>query len=186
MTAPEDSADDIATEGEEAKRLTLDVNIESRGACQRHITVTIPREDIDRYYNNAFSELVTSAAVPGFRSGRAPRKLIETRFRKDVGEQVKGSLLMDSLTQLTEDNSLAAISEPDFDPTTINVPETGPMVFEFDLEVRPEFNLPQWKGLSVERPVREFNDADVEAQLHKILAKRGRLVPHDGPAASGD
>jgi trigger factor len=60
------------------------------------------------------------------------------------------------------------------------------MVFEFDLEVRPEFNLPKWKGLSVERPVREFSGADVEAQLHKILAKRGRLVPHDGPASSGD
>lgn len=186
MTAPEDSADDIATEGEEAKRLTLDVNIENRGACQRHITVTIPREDIDRYYNNAFSELVTSAAVPGFRSGRAPRKLIETRFRKDVGEQVKGSLLMDSLTQLTEDHSLAAISEPDFDPTAINVPDSGPMVFEFDLEVRPEFNLPNWKGLTIERPVRDFSDADVDTQLQKILAKRGRLVPFDGPASAGD
>lgn len=186
MTAPEDSAQDVASEGEENARLALDVNIESRGACQRHITVTIPRADIERYYNNAFSELVTSAAVPGFRSGRAPRKLIETRFRKDVSEQVKGSLLMDSLTQLTEDHSLAAISEPDFDPTAIAVPDDGPLVFEFDLEVRPEFDIPNWKGLSIERPVRDFSDADVETQLQKILAKRGRLVPFDGPAASGD
>lgn len=60
------------------------------------------------------------------------------------------------------------------------------MVFEFDLEVRPEFDLPNWKGLTVERPVREFFDADVDQQLQKILAQRGRLVPFDGPAASGD
>jgi trigger factor len=169
MSSTENTSDDTATEREEAKRLNLDVQIDSRGACQRHITVTVPRADIERYFDNAFSELVTSAAVPGFRSGRAPRKLIETRFRKDVVEQVKGSLLMDSLTQLTEDHSLAAISEPDF-----------------DVEVRPEFELPNWKGLSVERPVRVFDDADVASQLEKILAKRGRLVPHDGPASAGD
>ena len=54
--------------------------------------------------------------VPGFRPGRAPRKLIETRFRKDVADQVKGSLLMDSLAQITEDQDFSAISEPDFDP----------------------------------------------------------------------
>lgn len=185
MTA-DSTAEDTTPEGDTPQKLNLDVQIENRGACERHITVTVPREDIQRYYDNAYSELVTSAAVPGFRSGRAPRKLIEARFRKDVGDQVKGSLLMDSLTQLTEDNSLAAISEPDFDPAAIVVPDEGPMVFEFDLEVRPEFDLPNWKGLAVERPIREFSAADVEAQLQKILAQRGRLVSFDGPAESGD
>jgi trigger factor len=87
---------------------------------------------------------------------------------------------------VTEDHTLAAISEPDFDINAIVVPDEGPMVFEFDLEVRPEFDLPNWKGLSVERPVKEFNDADVDTQLQKILAQRGRLVPHDGPASAGD
>lgn len=186
MSPTDDPADDTATKTEAAERLNLDVAIDNRGACQRHITVTIPREDINRYFDKAFSELVTTAAVPGFRSGRAPRKLIETRYRKDVAGQVKSSLLMDSLTQLTEDHSLAAISEPDFDIEAVVVPDEGPMVFEFDLEVRPEFDLPNWKGLTVERPVREFFDADVDQQLQKILAQRGRLVPFDGPAASGD
>ena len=60
------------------------------------------------------------------------------------------------------------------------------MTFEFDLEVRPEFDLPQWKGLAIEKPVREFSDADVEDALQRILAGRGRLVPFDGPAESGD
>lgn len=186
MSSPDNAADDAATEVEEAKRLTLDVKIESRSACQRHVIVTIPREDIERYFDNAFSELVTNAAVPGFRSGRAPRKLVEARFRKDVSDQVKGSLLMDSLTQLTEEHSLAAISEPDFDPEAVVVPDDGPLVYEFDLEVRPEFKLPKWKGLSIERPVREFSAEDVENQLQKILAQRGRLVPFDGPAQPGD
>lgn len=171
---------------EEKEKLDLDVKVESKSACERHITVTVPRADIDRYYDKAFTELLPTAAVPGFRPGRAPRKLIEHRFRKEVTDQVKGSLIMDSLSQITEDNKLAAISEPDLDPVAIEVPDEGPMIFEFDIEVRPEFELPNWKGLQIERPTREFTDADVDRQLKRLLERRGRLVPYDGTAEPGD
>jgi trigger factor len=150
------------------------------------VTVTIPREDIDRYYDKAFSELVDTAAVPGFRTGRAPRKLIEARYRKDVADQVKGSLLMDSMTQITEEQDFSAISEPDFDPLAVEIPDDGPMTFEFDIEVRPEFDLPEWKGLKVERPVREIGAKDVDKRLEQVLAQHGRLVLFDGAAQSGD
>ena len=175
-------------EGQEeaAVKLDLDVKIQARSACERHITVTIPRSDIDRYLGKAFSELMDKAAVPGFRAGRAPRKLVELRFRKDVGDQVKGSLLMDSLEQISESHDLSPISEPDFNPLAIEVPETGPMTFEFDIEVRPEFELPNWNGLKIERPVREFTADDVEKQLQNLLARHGKLTPFDGPAEAGD
>jgi trigger factor len=173
--------------GEETPpKLNLQVKVDSPSACQRHVTVTVAREDIDRYYDRAFSDLVGTASVPGFRAGRAPRKLIENRFRKDVADQVKGSLLMDSMTQVTEDEKLSAISEPDFDPTAIELPESGALTFEFKLEVRPDFDLPEWKGLTVERPMREFTDKDVQKRLENILARYGRLVPKDGPAETGD
>lgn len=175
-----------AAEGEEKPKLNLDVRIEPRSACERHITVTIPREDIDRYLNDAYSEMMDKAVVPGFRPGRAPRKLVQLRFRKEVGEQVKGSLLMDSLGQISNSHDLSPISEPDFDPTAVNVPDAGPMVFEFDIEVRPEFDLPNWKGLIIDRPGREFTDKDIDRQMKETLAKHGRLVPHDGPAEMGD
>src|SRR5262249_37071800 len=107
-------------------------------------------------------------------------------FRKDVGDQVKMSLLMDSMTQISEGGEISPISEPDFDPVSVTIPDEGSMTFEFDIEVRPEFDLPEWKGLSIEKPVQKFTDADVEKQLQDLLARRGRLVPFDGPAASGD
>src|SRR6202030_107174 len=47
-------------------------------------------------------------------------------------------------------------------------------------------DLPKWQGLAIERPVREFTDADVEKQLQDLLARRGRLVPHEGAASVGD
>jgi trigger factor len=185
----ENEAEDADQDGagqEEREPLKLDVKIDSPGACERHITVTIPRDDIERYFDKAFGELMPTATVPGFRAGRAPRKLVEHRFRKDVADQVKGSLLMDSLSQVTDEQKLAAISEPDLDPAAIELPDEGPMTFEFDIEVRPEFDLPQWKGLTIERPVRQISAKDIDQELERLLASRGRLAPVNGPASPGD
>jgi trigger factor len=173
--------------GEEEKQsLKLDVQITSPSACERHVTVTVAREDIDRYLDEAYSELMPSANVPGFRVGRAPRKLVENKFRKEIGEQIKGSLLLDSLSQISDDQKFTAISEPDLNLDSIEVPEDGPMTFEFDIEVRPEFEMPKWKGAKLERLVRDFNPADVEQHLEKMLTRFGQLVPFDGAAGEGD
>ena len=57
------------------------------------MTVTIPRDDIDRYFDNAVRRNDADAAVPGFRIGRAPRKIVENRFKDEVSDQVKSALL---------------------------------------------------------------------------------------------
>jgi trigger factor len=184
--AEANATDTAVAEEEKAPPLTLEVKVDTRSTCERHITVTISREDIDRYFDKEFSELMPKAHVPGFRPGHAPRKLVENRFRKDIAEKVKGDLLMNCLTQVNEEQKLSAISEPNFDFEAVELPEEGPLTFEFDVEVRPEFEMPQWRGLKIEKPVREFNAADVNDTLQNVLARRGRLVPFDGPAASGD
>jgi trigger factor len=175
-----------ASETEEEQPLNLEVTVGRPSACERHVTVTIAREDIDRYLDEAYSEMMPTAAVPGFRPGRAPRKLVESRFRKEIAEQVKGSLLMDSLGQISEQGEFTPISEPEFDLDAIEVPEAGPMTFEFRIEVRPEFDLPEWRGLRIRRPVHEFTEEDIDRQLEQMLARYGNLVPQDGPAETGD
>jgi trigger factor len=186
---PEDQAQTSETavaEEEKPEPLKLEVKVDNRSTCERHVTVTVAREDIDRYFDKEFSELMPKAHVPGFRPGHAPRKLVENRFRKDIADKVKGDVIMNALTQVNEEQKLSAISEPDFDFEAVELPDEGPLTFEFDLEVRPEFEMPQWRGLKIDKPVREFNNADVEETLKSVLARRGRLVPFDGPAASGD
>jgi trigger factor len=168
------------------EKLDLDVQIGTPSACERHVTVTIARTDIDRYFDDAFGEMMPTANVPGFRIGRAPRKVVENRFRDEVSEQVKSALLLDSLEQISNEQRFTAISEPNFDLEAVEVPKDGPMTFEFTIEVRPEFDLPKWRGLSLKRPVREFTDADIDEQLEQMLARYGQLAPHDGPAAEGD
>jgi trigger factor len=174
-------------EGEEEQpKLDLDVKIDDCSACERHIAVTISRADIDRFMDKEYRELVPEAHVPGFRPGHAPRKLVEHRFRKEVANKVKGELVMASMEQIHEDYDLSAISEPDLDLSSIEVPETGPMTFEFDLEVRPQFDMPQWKGLRIEKPIKDFTDADVDRAMTRLLSNRGSLAPVEKPARPGD
>jgi len=170
---------------EEKTRLALDVKIDKPSACERHVTVTVAQDDVARYLKEAFNDLMPKAELPGFRPGRAPRKLVESRFKDHVSDQVKGKLLMDSLTQLSDDHEFTAISEPDFDMKSVQLPDNGPMVFEFDIEVRPEFDLPVWKGLTLERPAHEYSDQEVQLRLKQLLSKYGQLEQHDGPIEAG-
>src|SRR6187397_2293500 len=102
MTAPELEEQTTTEEGAEAAeekvKMALDVKVDKPSACQRHVTVAVSREDINRYFKDAFDELVPKAELPGFRAGRAPRKLVESRFKEQVTDQVKGKLVMESMT----------------------------------------------------------------------------------------
>ena len=86
------------------------------------------------------------AEIPGFRAGKAPRKLVEKKFRKQLTNQVKGQLIMDSLAQVNESEDFSAISEPDLDYEQVSIPEEGDFKYEFNIEVRPEFDLPEYKS----------------------------------------
>jgi trigger factor len=160
-------------------KMSLTVDIQNAGPCKKHVRVQVPRSDLEHFYEEAVKDLVTTAAVPGFRTGHVPRKLIEKRFRKEVGDHVRQKVLMQSLQQLGEDHKLDAINEPDLDVESLVLPE-------FDVEVRPEFDLPDYAGLSIKRPMRAITDAEVQTYLENYLAQFGQLVPHDGPAEAGD
>jgi trigger factor len=179
---------ELATEAavDEKPKLSLETKVDKPSACQRHVTVTVSRDDIERYYKDAFDDLAPKAEVPGFRAGRAPRKLVESRFREQMSNQVKGSLLMDSVSQASDECDFSAISEPDFDFEAIELPDDGPMTFEFDIEVRPEFEMPEWKGLQLERQVHEYSEEEVDEHLQSLLVRHGRMVNKEGKAEKGD
>lgn len=165
--------------------LQLEMSVDETGTCERHVTVTIPQTEVDRYFKKALDEFQPKAEVPGFRPGRAPRKLVESMFRQQMKDQVKAELLMDAISQVNEDADFSAISEPELDFEAVELPDEGPLTFEFDIEVRPEFELPEWKNLSLKRIVHEFTDEEVDERLKDILSRYGRMVAVDGPVQTG-
>ncbi|MFN0052598.1 MAG: trigger factor [Planctomycetales bacterium] len=167
-------------------RMALVVDISTAGPCKKHVKVTVPRSDIEQSTELIVREFLTTAAVPGFRPGHVPRKLIEKRFRKEVGEQVRQRVLTQSLQQLGEEHELDAINEPNLAVEELELPESGDFTYEFDVEVRPEFDLPNYAGLKVRRPVKNVTDEEVQTALENYLEQFGQLVPVDGPAQGGD
>ena len=86
------AADDEASD--EVERLDLEVAVDTRGACERHITVTIPRKDIDRYFDKEFTELMDSAQVPGFRKGHAPTQVGRESFSEGCCRSGEGDVVV--------------------------------------------------------------------------------------------
>ena len=179
-----DAPDPASTD--DIQPLNMEVSVDAPQTCLRHVVVSVSREDVDRYLKEAYDELVPEASVPGFRSGRAPRKLVEKQFKDRVSDQVKGKLLMDSLSQVTDSQEFSAISEPDFDFESVELPETGDFKFEFKVEVRPEFDTPKWQGLSLTEPDEQVEDSDIDAAIERAMKKYATVEAVDDEAKSGD
>jgi trigger factor len=193
MSTGEEELDSTATvteepaEPEAKRKLELHVDIQDVGPCKKHLKVTVPRSEIDRQFDESLGNFQRDGQVPGFRPGRAPKELVVKRFRKQVADQVKSSLLMVSLEQIDQDYQLNPITQPNLDVEAITLPEEGPLSFEMDLEVRPEFQVANYKGLKVKRPVRAIREQDVEEHLGRFLERYAQIVPKlEGSATIGD
>ena len=175
---------------EETKKFNQKVDISDVGPCKKHVKVTIDRSVIDARLDEKFSDLMvkTPTQIPGFRVGKAPKQVVRRKFSKEVASEVRTEVLMASLEQLAEENTLSPLSSPELDPTKVLLPEKDgePMVYEFDIEVRPEFDLPEYRNLKLRKPTYTFTDADVEKEKRKLLERAGTIVPKEGTVALDD
>ena len=185
MSTDEHAAAPETTEAGEFK-LSLDVKIEEAGPCRKHVNVTVPRSDLNHYFGEVMGELETTAEVKGFRVGHVPRELLAKRFRQELSDQVKQKVLMDSLGQLEAEKRLDPINQPDIDVESLEIPEDGDFTYSFEVEVRPEFELPDYTGLTIQKPVRKIPEEDVDRYQERFLSQFGDYEHHEGPAEEGD
>ena len=177
-----------ATAVEEPQDFQYDVKVEDAGPATKKVSIEIPEDRIKQKLAEQFKELRSQAAIPGFRPGHAPQKLIEKRFSGDVKEQVRRSLVSESYEQAIERNKLQPIGEPDFDNAAgIQLPETGSMSYTFQVEVQPQIALPNLKGLKVKKPKIEVKDENVDQAMQNLREQQGTLVPvEDRGVENGD
>lgn len=155
------------------------IRVEDAGPATKKVHVEIPRERITAKLEEQFNELRQQAAIPGFRVGHAPKKLIEKRFSQDIKDQVRRQLISESYEQAVEKNNLQVIGEPVFDnPEAIQLPEgDAGMSYSFEVEVQPEINIPELKGLKIKRPKIEVTDENVQQAMKNLREQQGTLVP---------
>lgn len=185
--APEAEAVEAATDAAEAEAdqgPDYGVAVDDAGTLKKKVTVTVPAEKIAAKREEMFGELSTSAQVPGFRIGRAPRRLLEKRFGKEVQSDVRNAILGDSLGKAMEKSELKVIGEPDLNLDDIELPESGELVYSFEVEVAPEFDVPELKGIPVNKPALAVTDQRVDEAIERI--RHGHARYEDTEDAAGD
>jgi len=166
-----------ATETEE-QAFEYPVRVEEAGPGTKKVFIEIPQDRIASKLEEQYKELRQQAAIPGFRIGHAPQKLIEKRFANDVKDQVRRALISESYEQAVEKNSLQVTGEPQFDnPELIQLPESGPLTYSFEVEVQPEFTIPELKGLKIKRPKVEISEKNIDQAMQNLREQQGALIP---------
>lgn len=163
------------------------VTVTEAGPCKKKIEIEIPAQVIHDKLDEKYKELRRDAVLPGFRKGRAPIRLLEKRYGTDITNQVKLELLANACETAIKDNEINTLRDPDIKHEDIKLPEEGPMKFEFEVEVRPEFELPELEGIAVEKPKMDITDEQVQEQQTALQKRAGVWLPkEDAGAEEGD
>ncbi len=171
----------------ESKGLDLEVEITNAGPCKKHVKLIIARNEVDKSLNESILKFRDEGMMPGFRPGKAPRQLVLKRYGKEVTNQVKSSLLMASMEQLDRDHQLNPLTEPDIDFENLELPKEGPFEVEFEVEVQPEFEIPDYKNLEIKRPIHQVTEAEIDNRYQNFLEREGSVESKsEGSAELGD
>jgi trigger factor len=165
---------------QETTELKNTVTIEDAGPCKKKVVVEIPEEAVKKTTDEQYETLRKEALMPGFRKGRAPRRLLEKRFGKETTEQIKLKLLAEASDSALKDNKLDVLREPDIDFKKIELPAAGPLKFDFEVEVRPEFDLPKLEGIPVEKQKLKVTDEQIDREIEQLQKWSGIWTPRDG------
>ena len=149
------------------------------------LTVEVDEAEFDKALNAAFKRLAQEVRIPGFRPGKAPRRILEAKLGTGVAreEAVRESLpgyYADALRETEVD----AIAPPEIDITSGR--EDGPLAFDAVVEVRPKITVPGYKGIKVTVPAPEATDDDLAAQIDRLRAQGAQLDDVARAARAGD
>jgi len=142
--------------------------------------------------------------VPGFRKGRAPRRLLEKRFGGEVSDTLVQQLVSTGYMAAIEKAELKALGDPlvyvkgdgegegeelleaQAAIAKIKLPDEGPLVFSCEIEIRPEFELPATENIPLEKPILSVSDEDINTRVEYIRGLRGRYEPVEGSIKADD
>jgi trigger factor len=185
--AANDGATDAATaavpppaEAPEQEKLNAVIQIEEIGPCRKKISIEIPKETVEKRLKKTFDEFRRDNVVPGFRRGHAPRGLIEKRVGSDLREQLKGQLIMEAMQDAEELKKLRTVGEPALKAEDVKLVDNEALKFSFETEVRPEFTLPEYKGLKLHRHKYEIGDRQIDAAVEGLRRRHGAFEPVEG------
>lgn len=163
----------------------MNVTIEEAGPCKKVLKFEISKETIESEFEKKTVEVCDTVELPGFRKGRAPRKLVEKRFGPHIKDEVKQSVVSDCYQKTLEEHKLNPVGNPKFGEIALEMGK--PLTFDVTLEVWPSFEVSQYKGLTIKKKSAEVTEDDMRKALTDIAFRKAQLtVVKDGNVQRGD
>jgi trigger factor len=165
--------------------LKLQVDVADLSQCRRDLKVEVPVEEVNAAFERTYGAYARHLKIPGFRPGRVPRELIRQRFAKEAKEEVVKSLVPEALQSAVVERMLRVVGDPQIGDLSIS--EGEPLKFRATIEVLPEFELKEYKGLKLTKRVATVADEEVEHTLEHLRQSAAEFVPvEDRPSSDGD
>ncbi|NMC73440.1 MAG: trigger factor [Geobacteraceae bacterium] len=162
------------------------VNVENVSPVKRKITLEIPSERVSREMEKVYGDIRKNASIKGFRKGKVPRPVIEKYYSERIEVDVIKNLVNDSYPKALADTGIVPVSQPQFESDPLKSGE--PFKYTVTVEIVPEIELKEYRGLQVEKQVFAPDQAVVEGRIRELQNGMAQLkvVEEDRPAADGD
>jgi trigger factor len=149
------------------------------------LSIEVDENEFEPSIDAAFRKIAREVRIPGFRPGKAPRRVVEARFGAGAGrvEALRDSL-PDFYARAVREQGVDVIAAPEIDITAGE--DSGPVVFDAVVEIRPRLDLVGYQGLRATVPKPVVTDEDVEAQVDRLRSNLAELQVVERPARDGD
>ncbi|HTE70594.1 MAG TPA: trigger factor, partial [Actinomycetes bacterium] len=150
------------------------------------INVVVEPDELRPAIDRTTRRLSREVRVPGFRKGKVPRQVIEARIGRDalLAEAIEQEAVPEFYAKAIEEHGVQPLSRAKVEPPSYE--DGKPLEFSATIEVKPEIELPSYRGIEVERPTLEVTDEHVDAQLERLRDRVAQLEVIGRPLTGGD
>ncbi|MCX5680109.1 MAG: trigger factor [Candidatus Omnitrophica bacterium] len=157
----------------------------SQEACSTLFEIDVPKESVDKAFEEVYDEITKVANIPGFRVGKAPKELVKKHYAKNASEEAIKRVLPDAYAAALKEHGIIPIGSPEI--TDMIFEEGKAMSFKARVETRPKFSVKNYKGIAVTRKKIMIDKADIDKTLENARQMRARYEsPGDRPLQMGD
>jgi trigger factor len=162
----------------------MQVSLEQAEGLERRLRIEVPEQQITSQINARLNEVSRNARIDGFRPGKAPAKIIERQFGVRIRTEVVSELLRSSFAEAVGSHQLRPVADPVIDP--IDATAGSGLSYTATFEVFPEFALPQFGNLSIERLRCDITDTDLDKMIEVLRQQNKTWHPVERPAQLND
>jgi trigger factor len=153
--------------------------------CKHSLEIVIPAEAFTAATAAATAKVRQKVHLKGFRPGKAPEAIVRQYYSGEIRQEALDKLIPDALKKEYDRQNLQVVSRPDI--KDLKFPESGDVTFTAELEVAPEFELGNYRGVEVPYAEPQVSDSDVEQRIESVRDSRAQYVNVDPrPAQDGD